>query len=443
MATGLRPRHADRVPAPRPTTVTFSCWGHPAVRGTHGKTVELTAEPEITARATCVVGVRADVDGAELAGFSGPVSIALRAAQYEEVLHATAHAGFRPGGRLVIRRSPHRSAETFANRADRAAKDLSRELLAALRQPDTRLLVTVRGQRSPLGGAKGALWLVAVPEGEPGAFRERLARASLLAGGEPAREAVRAGGLEVEVAGPDGAGRRRALAELRAGRPVALALRPTLGRLGRAEQSLVAEALGAGHKIEAVGLPPELTALLVSGFELGAPVLLAGSVAAMDGLPAGAVALCRLPARSLERALGVVESWDAEVPVCAVLEPAEPVESALKGRAVEVRALARDATPRRGDVLLVVAPRAGGGTRSTQPPKLLASLLREGVPEKTLVRALASTPGWGRRRAEAAVQALTSAAPPSPGRERRSGPAARSPAARPGPAGPSPPGPAG
>ena len=42
-----------------PRSVTVTAVGHPSIRVSHAKTLELTAEAEITPRATCVAGVSA------------------------------------------------------------------------------------------------------------------------------------------------------------------------------------------------------------------------------------------------------------------------------------------------------------------------------------------------------------------------------------------------
>src|SRR5947209_6342314 len=52
-------------------TVSFLAHGHPRITGNHTKTVELTRDPEVTGRATCVVGVRSEHDDRELARLRG------------------------------------------------------------------------------------------------------------------------------------------------------------------------------------------------------------------------------------------------------------------------------------------------------------------------------------------------------------------------------------
>src|SRR5207302_645753 len=159
----------------RQWTTTFSSWGHPAVRATHRGSLELTRDREISRRATCVVGVAAGMEEADLHGYRGPVTISLRAGPYSHEVHATAHPGFRLGRRMVIRRSQHRSADTFAVGADADAGALPRELASMLTDPEVRLVVSVTGRRSPQA-ARGAVLTVAWVSGsEPGDPTARVA----------------------------------------------------------------------------------------------------------------------------------------------------------------------------------------------------------------------------------------------------------------------------
>src|SRR4029453_7954283 len=142
---GRQGRSSHPMPAPpSPREVIFGGRGHAAIRGTHAKTMELVVAPDISARATCVVGVAVEAGPEQLAGFVGPVSIRLRVGRHEDVLSAVANPPLQPGARLVVRRSGYRLGDTFAVHADRGAAGLDRALLAALASPDARLEVTVR-----------------------------------------------------------------------------------------------------------------------------------------------------------------------------------------------------------------------------------------------------------------------------------------------------------
>lgn len=407
--------------ATRASRVAFTAWGHPAVRGSHAKTLEISLDPEISPRATCVVGVRTEVEASELSGFSGPLTISLRVAQYEAVVRATAHVGFRLTSRIVIRRSQHRSADTLAVGADRAARDLPRDLVEALTRSDTRLLVTVEGQRSELASRGGRLLLIAAPAAWDAESDAPLRESTLLVGGRAARRLAETVRGEAEVVAADAAGLERALAELRAGGAVALVLEPSLLGRTRAEQELLASAVASGIPVEtAAGFPPEAAALLVSGFPAGAEVTVGRPPAGkklrdsdLEVVGRTAAVVWRLPGVALERVLGQLGERFSELAACAILDPARPGETAVRGTVGSLRSLVKGAARRRGEVLLVLhsglqaaLPPAGPGPPELSP--LLRALRREGVPDRTLARALVSVTGWGRRRSYSALQALSS-----------------------------------
>lgn len=407
-----------------PREVTLGGRGHAAVRATHAKTLELVSAAEISPRATCVVGVAVETASADLAGFVGPVSIRLRAGGHEDVVRAVANPRFQPGDRLVVRCSGHRSGETFAVHAERGAAGLDRELVAALARPGTRLEVTVRQLEPERGEGAGLLSVLAVGAGEPADLAARavgeLRAAGLLVALDPqARRAARAVAPGVPlVALPDGLG--RCLDALAAGERVVLAgARETPG-LRPPGRELLTRALAAGTPLQAVGLPAELAALVLSGLP-GERVALGGRLGrdrgarapALAAVAAGATGVWWAAPGQLATWLGEVQARLSGAPVAVLLDPGGPGEAVLRGEAGAVRRLlaARQAgsprRARRGEVLVVVAP--PGETPAGPPAELaglLGALLRAGVPARTLAGALGGLPGWSRRAAYAAVLGL-------------------------------------
>lgn len=126
----------------RPPVVRITAAGHPAVTGRHGKTLELTAEPEVTARATCVLGVAAGPLPGDLPGLRGRVRLDLAADGTADTVQGEVNPYYASTERLVVRRSDVLDPDTFLVNASAAAADLDPALLAALRDPATRLEVT-------------------------------------------------------------------------------------------------------------------------------------------------------------------------------------------------------------------------------------------------------------------------------------------------------------
>ena len=126
--------------------------GHPNIRATHAKTLEVTAEPTITARATCVVGVAAALDPVALGLLRGPVRITVAAGGRSASGDAVVHPSHEVSDRIVVRRSASGDADTLAVGSTLVAADLDRALVAALARPGAVVTLTVaeRGPRRPL-----------------------------------------------------------------------------------------------------------------------------------------------------------------------------------------------------------------------------------------------------------------------------------------------------
>lgn len=130
--------------------VTIRARGHAHVRARHPKTIELTADTDLTPRGTCIIGVAADLDPARLAGIDGPVVVTLTCGAAVDVVHGVANPRYdATTGRLVIRRSHHRGADTLVVGADSGSADLDRALVAALARDDAELRVDIAADPRP------------------------------------------------------------------------------------------------------------------------------------------------------------------------------------------------------------------------------------------------------------------------------------------------------
>jgi hypothetical protein len=132
------------VPAP----VRLTAHGHPDVTGRHRKTLELTADPRITARASCVVGVAAELPP-ELRGLRGVVRLDLMVDGLAASVSGEVNPGYASAERLVVRRSDVLDPDTFLVNASVAAADLPRPLVAALADPAALVSVTATELGAP------------------------------------------------------------------------------------------------------------------------------------------------------------------------------------------------------------------------------------------------------------------------------------------------------
>jgi hypothetical protein len=401
---------------PAARAVTFRAAGHPEIRATHAKTLELTADPAITARATCILGVGAGVDAAALGALEGRVTITIEAGGVADTVIATANPGWSDPGSVIVRKSAHTSPATFATDADKGAADLDRALVAALADPAATVTVTV----AEVGPAAqpAAIGYLAVPDGRPaaltGAGAAALAAADLIVtadvtrvsrllarlgsgprgqvdGFTPADE----GAARPRIVEADAAGRALAVEAVRAGDLVLLV---DTGGLPGGLAGFDGEV-----PVRPVGVPPsaELGAVAAAGLGAGAVTILPPS----PGRDARVAALAVSTAATLAwrehehvDALDDIQAARGDAVVWVALDPGTRGAATIAGTPDELRDRVR------GSPILVVppVPRAGEAV-PVDADALLTALLAAGVPGRTLAEALGTLPGHTYRRAYAHV----------------------------------------
>lgn len=118
--------------------------GHYNVRAVHRTTIEITKEEHLTTRGDCIVGVAADKSASDLsevfkALVRRPDSVVFArftAGGVSDVLVAQGHPGLvlSDDKKIIIRRSEYIEPATIGVRANKAARDLRRDLVEALRR---------------------------------------------------------------------------------------------------------------------------------------------------------------------------------------------------------------------------------------------------------------------------------------------------------------------
>ena len=339
--------------------------GHPAVRATHGKTIELTPDDAITERATCVIAVGCTPPPRPLAG---ALRLTITAGVASFSLTARGNPSWDPAGPAVIRRSALRLAGTFATHSDAAARDLPRALVAGLRDPERKVTVDVE----PIPGPPTAVLFALDPQRR----------------GDDARLAAELAAADLIVAEDDTAA--RLLGERVTRGPVRIEGRT----LAVASEDLPgATVVGALRdvEIETGGLPPTQAAAAASPSR--GPVLY---------VPAGTDP--RTPLRSTPAGTRIVLTVPAPA-VCDLLQRAADL------RGVTGAVLVEDfAPPRRislgdpepagdQDVHLCLDAPTESAALDPSVRAAIDALLADGVPTRTAAKALAALTGWERRRA--------------------------------------------
>ena len=126
--------------------LTFHCSGHKNILGTHKNTIEFTKDKELTLQGDCIIGVNADFDFEKiqrLARTASAIKMLIHAGTIEETVVFQANPDFSDSHEIVIRKGEFNSKRTLGLRADKAAKDLSRELIKKLKEPSQLITVTL------------------------------------------------------------------------------------------------------------------------------------------------------------------------------------------------------------------------------------------------------------------------------------------------------------
>ncbi|WP_456481648.1 DUF371 domain-containing protein [Methanopyrus sp.] len=133
--------------------VVLKARGHENVTGRHRSTFEVTKDPEIGPTADCIIGVRADKACADLPRDfklmlrrGARVEVILRAGGAEDRVLGVGHPRMtlRDDRSMVFRTSDYVDDRTVLINCDKAARDLDRGLIRALKNPRTVLTVEMR-----------------------------------------------------------------------------------------------------------------------------------------------------------------------------------------------------------------------------------------------------------------------------------------------------------
>lgn len=132
-------------------------YGHENIRATHKTTLEFTKEKHLTKKGDCIIAVAADKGLADLSREfkenlqkpNAKLTILIEAGGITEQVHACGSQQLvlsHPTD-VVIRKSSYLCARTLAICANKAADDLSRELVKKLENPNQKVKITlaVRG----------------------------------------------------------------------------------------------------------------------------------------------------------------------------------------------------------------------------------------------------------------------------------------------------------
>jgi len=128
-------------------------YGHPNIRATHERTIELTKAKEITLRGDCIVGVKASKACLDLSDTLKQrlrdeftfVNMSLIVGGYIYDFNGNGSSSLILDNRedIVIRKSAFVCPRTMAIRSNNASSDIPRHIVKLLREPDTKAFLRI------------------------------------------------------------------------------------------------------------------------------------------------------------------------------------------------------------------------------------------------------------------------------------------------------------
>lgn len=137
-------------------TEKINAYGHGNIRSTHETTIEITKEKSLTKRGDCIIAVGATKGARDLGQEfreamkreGTRINITVEAGGVKEVVKArgTPRLLLTHPTDLVVRKSNYVCDRTVAIGADKAAGDLSRELVEKLKSPTQKVTITLTAE---------------------------------------------------------------------------------------------------------------------------------------------------------------------------------------------------------------------------------------------------------------------------------------------------------
>ena len=127
----------------------FTCRGHKNVRSMHENTLEFTKDTELTERGDCIIGVAADFEYFKIKEFllankESKLVFDLRVKELSCQVQCSPNLEFSDKHELVLRKGDYLSPRTLGIFANKAARDIPREVVSLMKDPQNILSVTLR-----------------------------------------------------------------------------------------------------------------------------------------------------------------------------------------------------------------------------------------------------------------------------------------------------------
>ncbi len=137
---------------PNSVSETFFCYGHENVLAEHRSTIEFTTQDFLTKQGDCIIAINATKSLQSLSEElkekmreKRKIYVLLEMGKYSELIEGYGHPElkFTSLEAMIIRKSDYTCPRTLMINANKAAKDLSRELIEELKVKERKLKVTI------------------------------------------------------------------------------------------------------------------------------------------------------------------------------------------------------------------------------------------------------------------------------------------------------------
>lgn len=132
---------------------TFTCKGHKHIQALHKSTIEVTREASLTLRGDCIIGIKAthaprdfpEILKELIQNDKAKITVSFVTPEAIEVVEGRGHHNLTltDATSFVIRKSGYTCSRTLMIHANKAAKDLSRELVKYLQSPSATMQITI------------------------------------------------------------------------------------------------------------------------------------------------------------------------------------------------------------------------------------------------------------------------------------------------------------
>ena len=147
-------------------TFIFRCYGHPNVVAEHKTTLEFTADENITLRGDCIVGVSSSRNLKEISEEmkeemkkeGNKIVVKIKINDLEELIEGegSPELNFSDSRAIIIRKSSFKCPRTLMINSNKAAKDLSRDIIELMKDKNSVLDVIVQVEDGSIEASKHA-----------------------------------------------------------------------------------------------------------------------------------------------------------------------------------------------------------------------------------------------------------------------------------------------